>query len=70
MGIKTTVAGLTYAANHTTAAAAAGHNVPSTNAEILQMATEMIIKLNRLKATMQGGDPNITTINTQITALS
>jgi hypothetical protein len=69
MGVKTTVSGITYAANHRAAATAAAQNVDSQHREILLQATEMIRNLQILVATMQAGDPNIATINAQITAL-
>ena len=70
MGIKTTVAALTYAANHKAAAAVAAQNVNSMHREILLQAGELIKNLQILVATMIPGDPNIATINAQITALS
>jgi hypothetical protein len=70
MGVKATVAGLTYAASHRAAATTVAQNVDSLHREILLQATELIRSLQILLATMQGGDPNIATINAQITALS
>ena len=69
MGVKTTVAALTYAANHRAAATAVAQNVDSTHREILLQATELTRSLQILVGTMIPGDPNIATINAQITAL-
>ena len=70
MGIKTTVSGLTYAGNHRAAALAVAQNVDSLHREILLQAGELTRNLQILVATMVAGDPNITTINAQITALA
>lgn len=70
MGVKTTVAAISYAANHQANATKAGQNVISLNADILLQTQELIISLTRLQATMVTGDGNIATINTLITALS
>jgi hypothetical protein len=69
MGIKSTMA-ITYAASHVAAAQCASQNVQSLHAEIQLQATELLRNLNILLATMQTGDPNITTVTNQITALS
>jgi hypothetical protein len=69
MGIKTTVSGLTYAANHRAAATTAAQNVDSLHREILLQCNELARSLTILVATMQTGDPNITVINNQIAAL-
>jgi hypothetical protein len=70
MGIKTTMAAVTYAANHLAAATKAGQNVPGLHDQIQLRSTELLRDLNLLLATMQTGDPNISVIQTQITALS
>jgi hypothetical protein len=70
MGIKTTMAAVVYAANHITAATKAGQNVAGLHAEIQLRSTELIRDLNLLLSSMQAGDPNIATINAQISALS
>jgi DNA-binding phage protein len=70
MGVKTTMAGVTYAANHIAAATKAGHNVTSIASDAQLQATELIRTLQLLVSTMQAGDANITTINNQIAALS
>jgi hypothetical protein len=70
MGVKTTISGITYAANHRAAATTAAQNVDSLHREVLLQATELICNLQILVATMQAGDPNIATFNAQITALS
>ena len=69
MGVKSTMLALVYAANHTAAAARAGQSVPGIHAEIQLQITELVRNLNLLLATMQAGDPNITTVQNQITAL-
>ena len=70
MGVKTTISATTYAAAHVTAAATAGHNVPSLNHAVLFRIDELVVDLKKLVATMQVGDPNIATITAQITALA
>jgi hypothetical protein len=70
MGVKTTVASVTYAANHIAAATTAGQNVTSLQKEILLQTQELIRNLQILVGQMQAGDPNIATINAQIAALS
>lgn len=70
MGVKATVSGLTFAANHITAARAAGHDLTSLQAEAKMKCDEAVVALRTLLATMQVGDGNITTINAQITALT
>lgn len=69
MGIKTTMAGISYAANHVAAATKAGHNVSSIANDAQLQCIELIRTLQLLVSTMQAGDPNITTVNNQITAL-
>ena len=70
MGIKSTMAGLTYAANHVAAAQKSCQSVQSIHVEIQLQSTELLRNLNLLLATMQAGDPNITTVQNQIAALS
>jgi hypothetical protein len=70
MGIKTTMAAVTYAANHVAAAEKAGQNVPGLHLSIQLRSTELLRDLNLLLSSMQTGDPNIATINAQIAALS
>jgi hypothetical protein len=70
MGVKSTMAGLTYAASHVSAATKNAQNVASMHNEIQLTINELIRDLNILVATMQAGDPNITTVNAQISALS
>jgi len=70
MGIKTTMSGLTYAANHIAAAEKSAQTMPSLHASVQLRCTELIRDLTLLVATMQTGDSNIATINAQITALS
>jgi hypothetical protein len=70
MGIKTTMSSLSYAANHIAAATKAGQSVSGLHAQIQLRSTELLRDLNLLLATMQTGDPNITTLQAQITALS
>lgn len=70
MGTKTSVVGLTFAANHVTAARAVGHDLESLRAEAKIKCDEAVMALRALLATMQGGDGNITAINTLITNLS
>jgi hypothetical protein len=70
MGIKTTMAGLTYAANHLAAAQKSCQSVQSIHGEIQLQSTELLRNLNLLLSTMQAGDPNITTVQNQIAALS
>jgi hypothetical protein len=70
MGIKTTMGGLTYAANHIVAAQRASQSVQSIHGEIQLQSTELLRNLNLLLSTMQAGDPNITTVQAQISALS
>ena len=70
MGVKTTMSGLTYAANHIAAAQRASQNVTSLDSEIQLQISELVKNLNTLVATAQAGDPNIATINAQITVLS
>jgi hypothetical protein len=69
-GIKTTMAGVAYRADHVAAATKAGQNVPGLHASIQLRSTELIRDLNLLLNSMQSGDPNIATISAQITALS
>jgi hypothetical protein len=70
MGIKSTMAGLTYAQSHINAAEKSAQTVPSLHASVQLRCTELIRDLTLLVATMQTGDPNITTLNNQISALS
>jgi hypothetical protein len=70
MGIKTTMSGLTYAANHVAAAQRSSQSVQSLHAAIQLQSTELLRNLNLLLSTMQAGDPNIATVQAQITALS
>jgi hypothetical protein len=70
MGVKTTMLGLTYAVSHIAAAQRSSQNVTSLHAEIQLQISELIRNLNLLVATAQTGDPNIATINAQISALS
>lgn len=70
MGVKTTVGGLAFAAGHATAARAAGHDIASLQATAKMKCDEAVVALRALRASMQGGDSNITTIDAQITALS
>lgn len=70
MGTKTSVAGLSFAANHVTAARAAGHDLESIRAETKIKLDEAVVALRKLVSTMQGGDGNITAVNTLITNLS
>lgn len=70
MGTKTSVAALSFAANHVTAARSAGHDLESMRAEAKIKCDEAVSALRTLLATMQTGDSNITTINTLITNLS
>jgi hypothetical protein len=64
------MSGLSYAAAHVNAASKAGQNVQGLHSEIQLLSTELIRALNLLLASMQAGDPNITTVQNQITALS
>ena len=52
------------------AATKAGHNVTSIAADAQLQCIELIRTLQLLVSTMQVGDPNITTVNNQIAALS
>jgi hypothetical protein len=70
MGIKTTVAGLTYNASHFPNAAKSGLDVNTLHNEILLMCTELSIKMKRMVNSMPNGDSNIATLNTQITNLN
>jgi len=70
MGVKTTVAAIVPAANHVTAARAAGHDIVSLQAEAKLKCDEAVVALRALLSTMQTGDGNIATVNAQITALS
>jgi hypothetical protein len=70
MGIKTTMSGVTYAANHLAAATKAGQNVQGLHAQIQLRSTELLKDLNLLLSSMQSGDANIATVQAQITALS
>jgi hypothetical protein len=70
MGIKTTMAGLTYAANHVAAAQRSSQSVQSLHVGIQLQSIELLRNLNLLLSTMQAGDPNIATVQAQITALS
>jgi len=70
MGIKTTMSGLTYAAAHVAAAQRSSQNVASLHQEIQIQSVELLRNLNLLLSTMQAGDPNIATVQAQITALS
>lgn len=70
MGIKTTMSGVTYATNHIAAAEKNAQTVSSLHNSVQLRCTELIRDLTLLLSTMQTGDPNITTIQNQITALS
>lgn len=70
MGVKTAVAAIVPAANHIAAAKAVGQDVATLQAEATFKCAEAVVALKNLLAQMQTGDGNITTINTQITALS
>ena len=70
MGTKASVTALSFAGNHVTAARAAGHDLESLRAEAKIKCDEAVMALRTLLATMQGGDGNITTVNTLITNLS
>ena len=70
MGIKTTMSGLTYAAAHIAAAQRSSQCVQSVHLAIQLQSTELLRNLNLLLSTMQAGDPNIATVQAQITALS
>ena len=70
MGVKSTMASLSYAVAHVAAAQKGGQNVQSLHTEIQLQITELVKNLTILVATAQVGDPNITTINNQIAALS
>jgi hypothetical protein len=70
VGIKTTMSGLTYPQSHVAAATKSAQNVSSLHNEIMLSIAELVINLNILLATMQPGDPNIATLQAQITALS
>jgi hypothetical protein len=70
MGIKSTMAAVSYAANHLAAAKKAGQDVLSVHAEAQLQCVELLRTLNLLLSTMQTGDGNITTLQAQITALS
>jgi hypothetical protein len=70
MGIKSTMASVSYAANHQAAARAAGRNVAEMHGTMLLRCSELVRDLNLLLGDMQNGDSNIATIQAQITALS
>jgi hypothetical protein len=70
MGIKTTHAGLSYAANHVSAATKAGQSVSSLHAEIQLQCVELLRNLTLLQSQMQNGDGNIATLTSLISALS
>ncbi len=70
MGVKATVAGMTLQANHVAAAEAAGNNASALQTMAKMKCDEAVVALRALLASMQAGDPNITTVQNQITALS
>jgi hypothetical protein len=70
MGVKTTMAGLTFASNHLAASTTKGQCVASMANEIQLVLGELINDMKILVGSMQAGDPNIATLNAQITALS
>lgn len=70
MGVKATVVALVPATNHIAAAKAGGRDVATLQKEAQIKCDEAVVALRALLADMQADDSNITTINTQITALS
>lgn len=70
MGVKASTAAVVPAANHVTAAKAGARDVTTLQKEALIKCDEAVVALRALLADMQNGDPNIATINAQITALS
>ena len=70
MGVKTTLVATTLAPAHVAAAAAAGQSAGTINACVKAHIDECVVLLKALVAHMQVGDPNIATINAQITALA
>jgi hypothetical protein len=57
MGVKTTMAGINYAASHIAAATQAGANVQSMRVELQLALSELINDLKILVGSMQAGDP-------------
>ncbi len=70
MGLATTLSGITISANAQTTGAAAEMDVTGQLSACRARAADLLSALNELKNALPGGDPNITTINTLITALS
>lgn len=70
MGVKTSVTAITPAVAHVAAARAGARDVVTLQAEVKSKIDELIVALKALQADMQAGDANITTINTQLTALA
>jgi hypothetical protein len=70
MGIKTTMSAVTYAASHVAAAEKNAQTVSSLHNAVQLRCTELLRDLTLLLSTMQAGDPNIATVQAQITALS
>ena len=58
MGIKTTMAGLTYAQSHISAAEKSAQTVTSLHASIQLRCTELLRDFSLLVTTMQTGDTN------------
>ena len=69
MGIRTTMAGLIYRADHNATATKNARNVVSLAAEAQLQCIELSRTLALLVADMTNGDPNIATVNAQISAL-
>jgi hypothetical protein len=74
MGVRTNLLGITPSSTHISAAQGEGHGSPAMLLQTLELhAQDMIAILNQLvkDATAgNGSDPNISTLNAQITALS
>jgi hypothetical protein len=71
VGIKTTMAGVTYSAAHLANAQKVSQDVASANSLVQLHCTELIRHLNVLLATTPAADTaNIATLNAQIAALS
>jgi hypothetical protein len=70
MGTKTTLVAVVPRADHAAQAAKLGRSASGLLSTAVEQASELAIVLGNIRADMQAGDSNITTLNTLITNLS